>query len=71
MIQSQKGGFLTCTSLDSILLAPSRILVGGNLGGIDNTLGIYVKAFEETRQRRYTSYARICVYLNISNPPLG
>jgi hypothetical protein len=36
------------------------------LMGIGNTLGHYVKASEATRQRKYTSYARICVYMNIS-----
>jgi hypothetical protein len=41
------------------------------LAGIGNTLGIYVKASEVTKQRRYTSYARICVYLNISKPLPG
>jgi hypothetical protein len=34
--------------------------------GIGKTLGIYVKSSEATKQRRYTSYARICVYMNIS-----
>jgi hypothetical protein len=34
--------------------------------GIGNTLGHYVKASEATRQCKYTSYARICVYMNIS-----
>jgi hypothetical protein len=37
------------------------------LAGIGNTIGIYVKSSEATKQRRYTSYARICVYLNIAN----
>jgi hypothetical protein len=41
------------------------------LAGIDNTIGIYVKASEATKQRRYTAYARICVYLNISKPLPG
>jgi hypothetical protein len=36
------------------------------LMGIGNTLGQYVRASEATRQRKYTSYARICVYMNIS-----
>jgi hypothetical protein len=34
--------------------------------GIGNTLGKYVKSFKSTKQRKYTSYARICVYMNIS-----
>jgi hypothetical protein len=36
------------------------------LMGIGNTLGQYVKASEATKHRKYTSYARICVYMNIS-----
>jgi len=36
------------------------------LTGIGNTIGIYVNSSEATKQRRYTSYARICVYLNIA-----
>ena len=34
--------------------------------GIRNTLGKFVKISEATKIGRYTSYARICVYLNIS-----
>jgi hypothetical protein len=34
--------------------------------GIGNTLGKHVKSSEATKQRKYTSYARICVYMNIS-----
>jgi hypothetical protein len=41
------------------------------LAGIGNTIGIYVKSSEETKKRRYTSYACICVYLNISKPLPG
>jgi hypothetical protein len=41
------------------------------LAGIDNTIGVYVKSSEATKQRRYTSYARICVYLNIAKPLPG
>jgi hypothetical protein len=41
------------------------------LAGIGNTIGIYVKSSEATKQRHYTSYARICVYLNIAKPPPG
>jgi hypothetical protein len=41
------------------------------LAGIGNTIGIYVKSSEATKQRRYTSYACICVYLNIAKPLLG
>jgi hypothetical protein len=41
------------------------------LAGIGNTIGVYVKSSEATKQRRYTSYACICVYLNIAKPLLG
>jgi hypothetical protein len=34
--------------------------------GIGNTVGRYVKSSEATKQRKYTSYARICVYMDIS-----
>ena len=33
---------------------------------IGNTPGNFVKVSEQTRQRRYTSYAPICIYLDIS-----
>jgi hypothetical protein len=36
------------------------------LMGIGNTIDQYVKASEATRQRKYTSYARIRVYMNIA-----
>jgi hypothetical protein len=38
------------------------------LEGIGNTIEVYVKSYEATKQRIYTSYAHMCVYLNISNP---
>jgi hypothetical protein len=41
------------------------------LAGIGNTIGIYVMSSEATKQRRYTSYARLCVYLNIAKPLPG
>jgi hypothetical protein len=39
--------------------------------GIGNTIDQYVKASEATKQRKYTSYARICVYMNIAQALLG
>jgi hypothetical protein len=36
------------------------------LMGIGNTVGRYVKASEATKMRKYTSYARICIYMDIS-----
>jgi hypothetical protein len=33
--------------------------------GIGNTLGKHVKFLESTKLRKYTSYARICVYMSL------
>ena len=38
---------------------------------IGNNLGAFVKIFEATKFAHYTSYARIYIYLNISQPFLG
>jgi hypothetical protein len=54
-----------------LYLLPREFWLEEILPGINNTIGIYVKASEETKQRRYTAYARICVYLNISKPIPG
>ena len=35
------------------------------LEGIDNTLGSFVRLSEQTRKKKFTSYACICVYMNI------
>ena len=35
------------------------------LMGVRNTLGNFFKVSEQTRQRKYISYARICIYLDI------
>lgn len=40
------------------------------LEGIGNTIGSFVKIAETTKRGRYTSYARICVYMNIADPIL-
>jgi hypothetical protein len=45
---------------------PKEFCLEEILLGIGNTLGKYVKSFEATKQKKYTSYARICVYMNIS-----
>jgi hypothetical protein len=47
-------------------LCPKEFWLEEILMGIGNTLGRYVKSSEATKQRRYTSYACICVYMNIS-----
>jgi len=36
------------------------------LEGIGNSIGSFVKIFDSTRQGRYTSYAHIYVYMNIT-----
>ena len=33
---------------------------------IGNTLGNFIKVSEQTRQRKYILYAKICIYLDIS-----
>ena len=33
---------------------------------IGNSLGNFIKVSEQTRQRKYISYARICIYIDIS-----
>eukprot|EP00253_Pinus_taeda_P015034 PITA_15034 len=38
------------------------------LEGIGNTIRTFIKVAETIRRGRYTSYARICVYMNISEP---
>jgi len=38
------------------------------LEGVGNSIGSFVKIAETTKKVRYTSYARICVYMNIANP---
>lgn len=38
------------------------------LEGIGNSIGTFVKVAESTKRGKYTSYARICVYMNIADP---
>lgn len=38
------------------------------LEGIGNTIGSFVKIAETTKKGWYTSYARMCVYMNITDP---
>lgn len=38
------------------------------LEGINDTVGTFVKEVESTKRGKYTSYARICVYMNIAEP---
>jgi hypothetical protein len=39
--------------------------------GIGNTIGCYVKFSEATKQRKYTSYIHIYIYMDISQAILG
>ena len=36
------------------------------LRDIENTLGEFIKVAKQTKAQRYTSFARICVYLDLS-----
>ena len=36
------------------------------LKDIGNGLGVFIKVSEETKLRRYTSYARICVHMHVA-----
>lgn len=38
------------------------------LEGIGNSIGAFVKVAESTKRGKFTSYARICVYMNIAEP---
>ena len=40
----------------------------GILEGIGNTIRTFVKVAESTKRGRYTSYARLCIYMNIAEP---
>jgi hypothetical protein len=39
--------------------------------GIKNIVERYIKASEATKMRKYTSYACICIYMDISKAPPG
>jgi len=38
------------------------------LEGIRNSIGTFAKVAKTTKKGRYTSYAKICVYMNIAKP---
>lgn len=50
---------------------PQEFYLGEILASIGNTLDVYVKSSKAMQQRRYTSYASICIYMNISKPLPG
>ena len=52
--------------MDSPLFFTIKVLEGGNVKGIGNTLRVFVRVSEQPRWNKFTSYARICVYMDIS-----
>lgn len=60
---------LTCAPVWIRLYSlPSEYWEEKSLQEIGNALGKYVKSAEETKSCRYTSYARICVYMDLKQP---
>eukprot|EP00253_Pinus_taeda_P022142 PITA_22142 len=49
-------------------LLPAEYWDEDSLKDIGNGLGEFVKSTEETKLRRYTSYARICVFMRLDKP---
>jgi len=45
---------------------PNELWEDEVMEGIGNMLGNFVKTFEITKKGHYTSYTRICVYINVS-----
>ena len=45
---------------------PQEFLNEEVFSSIGNTLGSYIKTMKITRKKRYTAFARICVYLDVS-----
>jgi hypothetical protein len=63
---AQKRKTLPMPRYGFTLFPTSGVLVRRNFIRNRNTLGKHVKSSEATKQRKYTSYARICVYMDIS-----
>jgi hypothetical protein len=61
-----KEDFMMAPVWINLYSLPQEFWLEEILMGIGNIVGQYVKASEATKQRKYTSYARICVYMNIS-----
>lgn len=47
---------------------PSEFWKPDILEGIGNSIGDFVKVAESTKRGKFTSYARICIYMNIAEP---
>ena len=45
---------------------PSEYRDLDTLKDIENTLGEFIKVAEHTKVKRYTSFSRICIYLDLS-----
>jgi len=45
---------------------PVEYLNEESLQAIGNVLGDFIKVAKETKNRKYTSFARICVYMNLN-----
>jgi hypothetical protein len=65
--QLRKGGFHPCSWI-RIYSLPWEFWLAEIIEGIENTLGIFIKIVDATRQGCYTSYVRIYVYMNIEKP---
>lgn len=51
--------------MDLDIINPLRILGGRMFVGIGNMMGWLVKTLKITKIIKYTSYVRICVYMNV------
>jgi hypothetical protein len=65
-LSPEKEDFTMATVWIILYSFPHEFWLEEILMGIGNTVGRYVKSSEATKQRKYTSYARICVYTDIS-----
>jgi len=64
----KKEDFLYATIWIIMYSLPQELWHGEILDVIGNNLGIHIKNEKATRERCYTSYAWIYVYMNISKP---
>jgi hypothetical protein len=62
----EKEDFMTAPVWIHLYSLPQEYWHPEILEGIGNTLGSFVRIADTTLQGRYTSYARICVYLDVS-----
>jgi hypothetical protein len=62
----RERNFKKCTCLVETLLLVVRLLATFHLRSNREQLGKYVKTYEATLKGRYTSYARICIEMDVS-----